>query len=85
MKSMGELIIAFLLAYTSACYAQVTYVPDQPSFDCSKAHNAVALILCSGPDGARVDWDFNSAWWARYFPIEEKSRPMMDTDQEAWR
>jgi peptidoglycan hydrolase-like protein with peptidoglycan-binding domain len=85
MKNTGELVIAFLLACTSVCYSQTNYVPDQPSFDCSEAHNAVALILCSGPNAARVDWDYNSAWWALYFSIDEKRRPMMDVDQDAWR
>lgn len=79
------MVIAFLLACTSVCYSQTSYIPDQPSFDCSKARTAVARILCSGPDGARADWDFNSAWWALYFTIDEKRRPMMDADQEAWR
>ena len=49
MKTTGELVVAFLLAFTSACYSQTGYIPDQPSFDCSKASNAVAHILCSVP------------------------------------
>jgi hypothetical protein len=40
MKITGELAVAFLLAFTSVCYSQTGYIPDQPSFDCSKARNA---------------------------------------------
>ena len=85
MKNAPAMIITFLLACTSVCYSQTSNVSDQPSFDCGNARNAVAVILCSGPDAARVDWDFNSAWWALYFSIDEKRQPMMDADQEAWR
>src|SRR6478672_11980593 len=85
MKTTGELVVAFLLAFTSACYSQTGYIPDQPSFDCSKASNAVAHILCSGPEAARANWAFNSAWWAFYFAIDEKRRPMLDIEQQACR
>jgi hypothetical protein len=85
MKNTGAVVIACLLACTSVCYSQTSYIPDQPSFDCSKGRNVVALILCSGPEGARVDWDFNSTWWALYFTIDEKRRPILDADQETWR
>ena len=85
MKNTGAVVIAFLLVCTRICYSQTSNISDQPSFDCSNARNPVALILCSGPDAARVDWDINSAWWAFYFSIDEKRRPMMDVDQQAWR
>jgi peptidoglycan hydrolase-like protein with peptidoglycan-binding domain len=85
MKNTGAVVIACLLACTSVCYSQTSNISDQPSFDCSNARYPVALILCSGPDGARVDWDVNSAWWALYFTIDEKRRPILDADQETWR
>ena len=85
MKNTGAVVIACLLACTSVCYSQTSNISDQPSFDCSNARYPVALILCSGPDAARVDWDVNSAWWALYFTIDEKRRPILDADQETWR
>ena len=85
MKNTGAVVIACLLACTSVCYSQTSNISDQPSFDCSNPRYPVALILCSGPDAARVDWDVNSAWWALYFTIDEKRRPILDADQETWR
>jgi hypothetical protein len=85
MKITGELVAAFLLAFISVCYSQTGYIPDQPSFDCSQARKTVAHILCSGPGAARANWAFNSAWWAFYFAIDEKRRPMLDIEQQAWR
>jgi uncharacterized protein len=84
MKNTGA-VVAFLLVCTRICYSQTSNISDQPSFDCSNARYPVALILCSGPDAARVDWDVNSAWWALYFTIDEKRRPILDADQETWR
>jgi Putative peptidoglycan binding domain len=85
MKNTGAVVIAFLLVGTRICYSQTSNISDQPSFDCGNARNPVALILCSGPDAARADWDVNSAWWALYFSIDEKRRPILDADQETWR
>jgi uncharacterized protein YecT (DUF1311 family) len=53
--------------------------------DCTNARNTVALILCSGPEGARADWDLNSAWWALYFTVNDTGRRQLDLDQQVWR
>jgi hypothetical protein len=84
-KITGGLVVTFLLGWTCVSYSQTGYISGQPSFDCTNARNTVARILCSGPDAAQVDWDFNSAWWALYFSVDEKRRPMLDADQQAWR
>ena len=78
-------IAALLLANTSICYSQVDYVPGQPSIDCTKVHNTVAVILCGVPEAAQADWDLNSAWRARYFTVNDTQRRMLDTDQQTWR
>jgi uncharacterized protein YecT (DUF1311 family) len=85
MKITIASIAAVLLANTSVCYSQAGYVSGQPSIDCTKVHNAVAVILCSVPEAAQADWDLNSAWWARYFTLNDAQRQMLDRDQQAWR
>jgi peptidoglycan hydrolase-like protein with peptidoglycan-binding domain len=74
-----------VLASTIVCHSQNQPIGDQPSFDCSKAHNTVAFILCDGPEAARIDWELNSALWALYFSIDEPRRPMLDREQQMWR
>jgi len=85
MKIIGGLTASLLLGCISVCHSQTGYIAGQPSIDCTKARNTVALILCSGPEGARADWDLNPASWALYFAIDEAQRPMVDADQQAWR
>jgi hypothetical protein len=85
MKITIPCIAAFLLANTSACYSQAGYVPGQPSIDCTKVHNTVAVILCRVPEAAQAEWELNSAWWARYFTVNDAQRQMLDRDQQAWR
>jgi len=78
-------VAAFLLAGSSASYAQSGYIPGKPSFDCTNASNTVAMILCSGPEAAAADWDVNSASWAFYFSVNESQRESVDAEQQAWR
>ena len=85
MKVTIACIAAILLAATSVCYSQGGYVPGQPSIDCTKAHNTVAVILCRAPEAAQADWELNSALWARYFTANDTQRQMLDRDQQAWR
>ena len=85
MKVTIACIAAILLAATSVCYSQGGYVPGQPSIDCTKAHNTVAVILCRAPEAAQADWELNSALWARYFTLNDTQRRMLDLDQQAWR
>jgi peptidoglycan hydrolase-like protein with peptidoglycan-binding domain/uncharacterized protein YecT (DUF1311 family) len=85
VKAAIACITVFLLATTSVCYSQAGYVPGQPSIDCTKVHNTVAIILCNVRDAAQADWDLNSAWWARYFTLNDAQRQMLDRGQQAWR
>jgi peptidoglycan hydrolase-like protein with peptidoglycan-binding domain len=84
MMKIGP-VAAFLFGCTSVCHSQTGYIVDQPSIDCTETRNTVALILCSGPEGARADWDLNSASWALYFAVDESQRPKFNLDQQAWR
>jgi hypothetical protein len=45
----------------------------------------VALILCSGPEGARADWDLNTASWALYSTVNDTGHQTLDLDQPVWR
>jgi peptidoglycan hydrolase-like protein with peptidoglycan-binding domain len=83
MKITTASVAAFLLAGTSLCCSQAGYVPGQPSIDCTEVQNTVGRILCSGPEAAQTDWDFNSAWWALYFTVNDTRK--LDMDQQAWR
>jgi len=85
MKITIACIAAFLLANTSVCYSQAGYVPGQPSIDCTRVHNTVAVILCRVPEAAQAEWELNSAWWARYFTVNDTQRQVLDRDQQAWR
>jgi peptidoglycan hydrolase-like protein with peptidoglycan-binding domain/uncharacterized protein YecT (DUF1311 family) len=84
MKIIIACIATFLLADTSVCYSQVD-IHGQPSIDCTKVHNTVAVILCRVPEAAQADWELNSAWWARYFTLNDTQRRMLAQDQQAWR
>jgi hypothetical protein len=55
VKTAIACITVFLLATTSVCYSQAGYVPGQPSIDCTKVHNTVAIILCNVRDAAQAD------------------------------
>jgi hypothetical protein len=76
-------LAAFITA--TAPHAETGYIPGQPSFDCAKARNTVALILCSGPEAAQVDWNYNAASWAYYFTLSDAGRARMAQDQRGWR
>src|SRR5882757_3938262 len=78
-------VIALVLGGASVCNARSGYVSGQPSFDCAKARNSVALILCRDPEAARADWEFNSATWAYYFSLDDGGRARLAADERAWR
>src|ERR1700676_3847245 len=85
MKINFGMLTVFLLANVAVAHSQSGYIPNQPSIDCTRARNTVALIICRVPEGARADWDLNAALWALYFAVDEKRRPILDVDQQAWR
>jgi hypothetical protein len=85
MKISTVCSAAFLLATSSASYSQSRYVSGQPSIDCTKPNNPVALILCREPNVAQAAWNFNSAFWALKFTVDDTQRPRLDRDQQAWR
>ena len=77
--------VAFLLGGTAVSHAQSGYIADRPTIDCSKARNAVALVLCSGPRAAQADWELSAAYWSYYFTLDAAARERMAADQRAWR
>ena len=58
--------------------------PSRPTFDCAKARSPLALLICSGEETARVDWDLRIASWARYFSLDEGGRASFWEDQDKW-
>jgi hypothetical protein len=57
---------------------------SQPSFDCAKARSPLALLICSGEETARADWDLRIASWAQYFLLSEPDRASFWEDQDKW-
>jgi peptidoglycan hydrolase-like protein with peptidoglycan-binding domain len=61
----------------------------RPSIDCNSVRgptaNPVAVILCSGPDGAAADWDLNSTLWAALGSLGDVQQKSFDKEQEDWR
>src|SRR5436190_13774616 len=57
---------------------------QQPTFDCAKARSPLALLICSGGDTARADWDLRVASWARYFSLDERDRTEFWESQDKW-
>jgi hypothetical protein len=52
-------LLAFLLGSIKLATAAQGGGPSfsQPSFDCAKARSPLALLICSGEETARADWD----------------------------
>jgi peptidoglycan hydrolase-like protein with peptidoglycan-binding domain/uncharacterized protein YecT (DUF1311 family) len=59
-------------------------ISSRPTFDCEKAKYPLALLICSGEETARADWDFNIAHWARNFSLAESDRAAFWKDQDKW-
>jgi uncharacterized protein YecT (DUF1311 family) len=59
-------------------------ISDRPTFDCTKAKSATGRILCVGKEGAKADWDLTSAYWARYFTLDETARDGFSRAEEDW-
>jgi hypothetical protein len=71
------------LSFSSA-EAQSDAISSRPTFDCAKAESPLALLICSGEETARADWDLRIASWARYFSLRENDRAFFWEDQEKW-
>lgn len=56
----------------------------KPTFDCTKARSATAHIICLDQAGANADWDLISAYWARYFSLDDNDRNKFDQAQQNW-
>lgn len=56
----------------------------KPTFDCSKAHTPLALILCSQDDAAKADWDLTAASWAYASSLEDSARKSFWQGQDHW-
>jgi peptidoglycan hydrolase-like protein with peptidoglycan-binding domain len=59
-------------------------ISSRPTFDCAKARSPLALLICSGEETARADWDLRVASWARYFSLDEDDRAIFWNDQDQW-
>jgi uncharacterized protein len=59
-------------------------ISSRPTFDCEKAKSSLALLICSGEDTARADWDFKIAHWALNFSLVERDRAAFWKDQDIW-
>jgi uncharacterized protein len=68
----------------TAAVAQGGSISSRPTFDCRKAKSPLALLICSGDDTARADWDLVIAYWARYFSLDEDDRKTFREDQNKW-
>jgi peptidoglycan hydrolase-like protein with peptidoglycan-binding domain len=78
--------LAFVLVgFDLSAFAQgLGPAPSQPSFDCAKARSPLAVLICTGEETARADWDFRIASWARYFSLAENDRATFWEDQDNW-
>ena len=59
-------------------------ISSWPTFDCEKAKSNLGLLICSGEETARADWDYKIAHWARYFSLDEDDRAAFWKDQDKW-
>jgi peptidoglycan hydrolase-like protein with peptidoglycan-binding domain/uncharacterized protein YecT (DUF1311 family) len=59
----------------------------RPTIDCSaiRSANPVALVLCSGAEGAAADWDLNAALWSTAGALSTTQQKTFDAEQEGWR
>jgi tetratricopeptide (TPR) repeat protein len=64
--------------------AQGSSISSRPTFDCAKAKSPLALLICSGEETARADWDFKIAHWAGNFSLDEGERAAFWKDQDQW-
>jgi uncharacterized protein len=61
-----------------------TVSSSKPTFDCAKAQKPIALIICSGEDGAKADWALSTASWAYAFTMDEQGRSTFSEAEDDW-
>jgi uncharacterized protein len=61
-----------------------TITSSKPTFDCAKATRPIALIICSGEDGAKADWALSAAAWAYAFTLDEQTRLAFSKAEDEW-
>ena len=49
-----------------------------------KAKSPLALLICSGKETAKADWDLKIAYYARYFSLDEAARATFSEDHDKW-
>jgi uncharacterized protein len=77
--------LAFLLVvFNFSAVAQGELLSSRPTFNCAKAKSPLALLICSGEEAARADWNLRIASWARYFSLAEDDRATFWEDQDKW-
>jgi hypothetical protein len=73
-----------LVAFNFSAAAQGGSISSLPTFDCAKAKSPLALLICSGQETAKADWDLRIASLARYFSPKEDYPAYFWEDQDKW-
>jgi uncharacterized protein len=62
----------------------ISKLSAKPTFDCSHARSLTARTVCFDRAGASADWDLITAYWARYFSLQEGERQPFEKAQQDW-
>jgi hypothetical protein len=80
-----RVLVAALVLCCNIAFGQAqSFDPNKPTFDCTKARSALALVICSGEEAARADWDLRIASWTRFFSLKESDRAVFWQEQDKW-
>ena len=71
-------------ASTIVSNVDILNLSSKPTFDCTKARSLTARTVCLDQAGAAADWDLISAYWARYFSLDQSDRQAFDQAQQTW-
>ena len=84
LTKAAHVLAFFLVVFNFSAVAQDSSVSSRPTFDCAKAESPLALLICSGEETARADWDLRIASWVRYFSLDKDDRATFWEDQDKW-
>lgn len=66
-------VIATTAILLSSLIPGRAFAIDGPSFDCKLGlRQTLAVLLCTSPEAAAADWDYNRAYWAAYSDDREQ-------------
>jgi len=83
-REITSLLASFVILLTIGVASADVPISSRPTFDCEKAKSPLALLICSGEETARADWDFKIAHYARNFSLDEADRAAFWKDQDKW-